>query len=109
MHRVFDSAASVGASPYCGRDDVAFSTSGRDRHTEVMMSEFKSGTGVSPVNHGRDGHATSVRTEGHTRDVTVASAGVRGQSDWLTLLCRTLSFLIPSRFSPALSLTPILF
>ena len=31
---------------------------------------------------------------------------VRGQSDWLTLLCRTLSFLIPSRFIPALSLTP---
>jgi len=37
----------------------------------------------------------------------VAGAGGRGQSDWLTLLCRTLSFLIPSRFIPALSLTPI--
>lgn len=33
---------------------------------------------------------------------------VCGQSDWLGLLCRTLSFLIPSRFIPALSLTPFM-
>ena len=31
---------------------------------------------------------------------------VQGQSDWLRLLCRTLSFPIPSRFIPALSQTP---
>ena len=31
---------------------------------------------------------------------------VRGQSEWLVLLCRTLSFPIPNRFNPALSLTP---
>ena len=32
---------------------------------------------------------------------------VRGQSDWLGLLCRTLAFPIPSRFIPALSLTAL--
>ena len=31
---------------------------------------------------------------------------VRGQSNWLSSLCRTLSFPIPSRFIPALSLSP---
>ena len=31
---------------------------------------------------------------------------VRGQSYWLGLLCRTLSFPTPSRFIPALSLSP---
>jgi hypothetical protein len=31
---------------------------------------------------------------------------VRGQSYWLSFLCKTLSFSIPSRFIPALSLTP---
>jgi hypothetical protein len=31
---------------------------------------------------------------------------VRGQSDWLGFLCKTLSFSISSRFIPALSLTP---
>jgi hypothetical protein len=30
---------------------------------------------------------------------------VRGHGDWLVLPCGTLAFLIPSRFSPALSLT----
>ena len=35
----------------------------------MAASEFKGGTGVSPVNHGRDGHATSVRTEGRGRTV----------------------------------------
>jgi len=32
---------------------------------------------------------------------------VRGQSQWLVVLCKTLSFSIPSRFIPALSLTTI--
>ena len=32
----------------------------------------------------------------------------RGQSEWLVLLCRTLSFPIPNRFNPALSLTPLI-
>ena len=31
---------------------------------------------------------------------------VRGQSDWLGFLCKTLSFSVSSRFIPALSLTP---
>ena len=31
---------------------------------------------------------------------------VRGQSDWLSFLCKTLSFSISSRFIPALSLIP---
>ena len=31
---------------------------------------------------------------------------VRGQSQWLVVLCKTLSFSFPSRFIPALSLTP---
>ncbi len=40
MHRVFDSAASADISPNNGVDDVAFSRSGQDRHTEVMISEL---------------------------------------------------------------------
>ena len=32
-----------------------------------------------------------------------------GQSQWLVVLCKTLSFSFPSRFIPALSLTPIRF
>ncbi len=40
MHRFFDSAASVAASPNSGIDDVAFSLSGQDRHTEVLISEL---------------------------------------------------------------------
>ena len=35
-----------------------------------------------------------------------AQRRVRGQSDWLGFLCKTLSFSISSRFIPALSLTP---
>ena len=31
---------------------------------------------------------------------------VRGQSDWLSFLCKTLSFSVSGRFIPALSLTP---
>ena len=31
---------------------------------------------------------------------------VRGQSDWLSFLCKTLSFSVSSRFIPALSMTP---
>ena len=31
---------------------------------------------------------------------------VRGQSDWLSFLCKTLSFSVSSRFIPALSPTP---
>ena len=41
--------------------------------------------------------------DAHTRDVTDRQRTVRGRSDWLSLLRRTLSFPIPSRFIPALS------
>ena len=40
MHRFSHSAASVDASPNSGSDDIAFSESGQDRHTEVMISEL---------------------------------------------------------------------
>ena len=40
MHRFFDSAASIEASPNRGLDGVAFSMSGQDRHTGVMISEL---------------------------------------------------------------------
>ena len=40
MHRFFDSAASVEASPNSGTDDIAFSLSPQDRHTKVVMSEL---------------------------------------------------------------------
>ena len=33
---------------------------------------------------------------------------VRGQSDWLSFLCKTLSFSVSSRFIPALSLAPFM-
>jgi len=40
MHRFFDSAASAEASPNSGLDDIAFSLSAQDRHTQILMSEF---------------------------------------------------------------------
>ena len=40
MHRFSDSAVSVDALPNSGSDDIAFSESGQDRHTKVMMSEL---------------------------------------------------------------------
>ena len=76
-----------------GIDDVAFSQSGQDRHTEVVISELN-GWPAFPL---ADPHL-----QGYPRRRTV-----RGQSDWLGLLCRTLSFPIPSRFIPALSPTPL--
>ena len=39
-HRFSDSAASAEASPNSGLDDVAFSLSEQDRHSEVMISEL---------------------------------------------------------------------
>ena len=33
---------------------------------------------------------------------------VRGQSDWLSFLCKSLSFSVSSRFIPALSLVPFI-
>jgi len=47
MYRAFDSAASVAASPHSGRDDVAFSMSGRDPRAKMVMSEFNGFTCVS--------------------------------------------------------------
>ena len=86
MHRFSDSAVSVDALPNSGSDDIAFSESGQDRHTKVMMSELN-GWPAFPLAmlHPRCYH--------HQRTV-------RGQSYWLSLLCRTLSFPIPSRFYP---------
>ena len=42
MHRFFDSAASVVASPNGGLDDIAFSLSAQDRHGNILMSELNS-------------------------------------------------------------------
>jgi len=40
MHRFSDSAVSADTSPISGLDDVAFSMSEQDRHTEVRISEL---------------------------------------------------------------------
>ena len=69
-----------------GSDDVAFSLSGQDRHTEVVMSEL---AGLRYPSHGRS------RQTGHT-----FRPSAEGRSCWLNFLRKILSFSIPNRFYP---------
>lgn len=83
-----------------GSFGMAFSMPEQDRHAVVLISELD-GWPTSPLpdlslRSLGEGGMLHPRRHRHRRPV-------RGQSYWLGLLCRTLSFLIPSRFIPALS------
>ena len=96
MHRFSDSA--VSGVRRClansGSDDVAFSLTGLDRHTEMLpcyrLKGRSSMAGLRCPSHGRSRH-----------NVAPVRPSPEGRSDRLNLLRKKLSFSIPNRFIPA--------
>ena len=88
-----------------GEGGVTFPLSGQGRHTGTLMSELN-GWPASPRTHLSSRSLWRRRMLHPERHRSQRRAC--GQSQWLVVLCKTLSFSFPSRFIPALSLTPII-
>ena len=77
-----------------GEGNVAFSLSVQGRHTGILISEL-------------NGWPASPRTRAAPGASPLPARGLWPKSMATVVLCETLSFSFPSRFIPALSLTPI--